>query len=389
MLLYDPFLHAVQRDPYPVYAALREREPVHHNAERDFYALTRHADVRAALRDPELYSSSHGDSLERDVWGPQARELMSFIAMDAPDHTRVRALVSKGFTPRMVAALEPEVRSMTRRLLAPHLEGGAFDFVAAIADIPVHVVASLIGIPEHDRGELLRMSSLMLDHGDESGLMPEEFWASAGVVIDYFKQLIAERRREPREDLATVMAHSGLSDDEIVAVIGVINVAGNESTTKLIANAWYQAALHPDQRELAWGGRVREWVEETLRFDASAQAVARRLTRPAVLHGVQIPEGARMWLVMAAANRDERAFPHADRYDLTRDTSAALAFGTGPHFCLGAALARQTTTVVLSELIAAVETYTVEADSATYVRSPNIRGFATLPTAVVLRSRRG
>jgi cytochrome P450 len=389
---YDPFSHAVQEDPYPLYAALRADSPVHHNAERDVFVLSRHADVRAALRNPGRFSSSHGDSLDEGMWGPQAREVMSFIAMDAPEHTRVRNLVSQGFTPRRIAHLEEGVRTMARQHLRPFLESGEFDFAAAVADIPVHVISEMIGIPYEDRSELLRMSNLMVDHQNESGGMPEEFWDCATVVIAYFKELIAHRRRHPREDLASVMAcaeidGAPLSDDEIVTVIGVINVAGSESTGKILSNAWYQAWLHPRQREAAWSGGVGSWVEETLRHDNPAQLLARLLTEPTTLHGVDMPAGARVALLVSSANRDERVFDRAETFMLDRDPGDwqnAIPFGSGPHFCLGRALARLTTTVVLEELVATVRTYRVDSDTATYVHSPNLRGFASLPTSVTL-----
>ncbi|MFI9550235.1 cytochrome P450 [Nonomuraea endophytica] len=391
---FDPYHHATQEDPYPVYAALRRRAPLYRHEGRDFYALSRHADVHAAMRDPDRFSSAYGDSLDEGLWGPNAREVMSIIAMDAPEHSRIRALVSKGFTPRRVAALQPEIRQAARRQLAPFLQKGEFDFVAAVGDIPVHVIAELIGIPPEDRADLLRMTNLMIDYDSQTGAMPAEFWDCAGKVIEYFKALIDDRRRHPRDDLATVMAGAEvdgerLSDEEIVAMLGVLNVAGNESTTKVISNAWYQAWRSPEQKRLIWAGAIHGWVEETLRHDNSAQLIARLLTTDTVLHGVTVPAGSRMVLLVSSANRDETVFDRAEEFDVRRGPEQwqkAIPFGSGPHFCLGAALARLTATTVLSELVSVVDSYSLDLDGATYVHSPNLRGFASLPTSVSLRA---
>ncbi|MGW4425294.1 cytochrome P450 [Streptosporangium sp. NPDC004631] len=387
-MLYNPFDHALQENPYPVYTWLRDRAPLYRNDELDFWALSRHADVRAALRDPALFSSAHGVTLE--LWDANAADLVGFLAMDPPRHTRMRALVSRGFTPATVAGLEPAVRAVARRHLAPALEAGAFDFAGVVAAIPGDVVSELLGVPGEDRAEMSRLSDVLVTRYDGESEAPGEFWEAAATVGAYYRRLIADRRIRARADLVSTLVSAGaggdrLSDDEIVAVLLLIGVAGNESVTKLAANAWYQAWLHPGQREIAWRGAIRAWVEETLRYDGSAQMVARRLTRDAPLHGTVVPAGARVVLLGASANRDPRVFPHADRYDLTRDTGQAVAFGSGPHFCLGAALARLQLRVILEELVSAVDHYDIDETGIAFTHSPNLRGFRALPTTVGLR----
>ncbi|MFI7050478.1 cytochrome P450 [Streptosporangium canum] len=387
-MLYNPFDHALQENPYPTYARLRDGAPLYRNDDLDFWALSRHADVNAAFRDPALFSSAHGVTLE--MWAPDASALVGFLAMDPPRHTRMRALVSRGFTPARVAALEPAVRAVARERLAPALEAGTFDFAEVVSAIPVYVISELLGVPREDRAEMLRLSEILITRYDGDTEIPQTFWEAAGALTAAYKELIAERRARPHDDLVSALVLADidgdrLGDDEIVAVLSLIGVAGNESVTKLAANAWYQAWLHPGQRAIAWRGAIAAWVEETLRYDGSAQMVARRLTRDTVLHGTTVPAGARMVLLGASANRDPRVFPHADRYDLTRDTGQALAFGSGPHFCLGAALARLQLRVVLEELVAAVEGYDVDETGIEFVHSPNLRGFRALPTTVTLR----
>lgn len=388
LMLYNPFDHALQENPYPTYTRLRDEAPLYRNDELDFWALSRHTDVNAAFRDPALFSSAHGVTLE--MWDPAAADLVGFLAMDPPRHTRMRALVSRGFTPARVAGLEPAVRAATRECLAPALEAGTFDFAGVVSAVPVYVISELLGVPREGRAEMLRLSEILITRHDGDTGIPQAFWDAGLALTTRYRELIAERRAEPRDDLvsALVMAEidgDRLGDEEIVAVLSLIGIAGNESVTKLAANAWYQAWLHPGQRAIAWAGAITAWVEETLRYDGSAQMVARRLTRDTVLHGTEVPAGARVVLLGASANRDPRVFPHADRYDLTRDTGQALAFGSGPHFCLGAALARLQLRVVLEELVATVDGYEIDEKGIAFVHSPNLRGFRALPTEVTLR----
>ncbi|MEY2462180.1 MAG: hypothetical protein QOH64_318, partial [Acidimicrobiaceae bacterium] len=178
-----------------------------------------------------------------------------------------------------------------------------------------------------------------------------------------------------------------LDDDEIIAFLFVMVVAGNETTTKLLGNSWYWAWRNPSERvkPFAEPGRIDDWVEETLRYDTSSQMLARITTEPVELHGERIPAGERVLLLVGSANRDHRVFPDPERYDLDRDTSAIASFGAGRHFCLGASLARLEARVALGELVARVRDYDIDPSGMRRVHSVNVRGFASLPTTVVAR----
>ena len=197
--------------------------------------------------------------------------------------------------------------------------------------------------------------------------------------------MIAERRAHPTGDLTSALLDvDDLADDDVIAFLFLMVVAGNETTAKLLANAWYYAWKFPDQREPATRN-IPGWVEETLRFDPSSQMTTRTLTRDVELHGRRVPAGDRVMLIMGSANRDEDVFPHADRYDVDRDTSSSIGFGAGPHFCMGAALARIEGRVALEELTKRVKTYDVDESGITRVHSVNVRGLSSLPTTVTPR----
>lgn len=381
VIVYDPNDPAMYADPYPTYRRLREEEPTFHSAEPGFWALSRHADVSAAWRDFELYSNDHGVSI--DLWGPDARTRMSFIAMDPPDHTRFRALISRGFTPARVQRLQERIRELTRAYLEPALDKGSFDFVDDFAAmIPAEVICELIGVPKADRAMVLRLSNGVMNPGTA---------ADAGLELGtYLYSLTVDRRKRPSDDLATALVEAEidgdrLSDVDITATMMLLGVAGNETTVKLLATAWRLAWQHPDQRVRAFSD-VAAWVEESLRFEGPSQYTARRLTRDIELYGTPIPAGARVLLLIAAANRDGTVFRDGERFVVGRDTSATLAFGTGRHFCLGASLARMEARIVLEELAAAVRPdYEVDLAGAEWGLSPSVRGHTRLPTSVVRR----
>ncbi|MFD0473558.1 cytochrome P450 [Nonomuraea thailandensis] len=342
---YDPYDYAIHEDPYPAYRRLRDSAPLYRNDELDFWAISRHADVSAAFRDHERYSSANGVSLDPSAWGPAAHRTMSFLAMDPPSHTRMRALVSKGFTPRRVRELEGDILRLTRRHLEPAVAAGGFDAIADFAGrLPMDVVSELMGVPEADREEVRRLADLVVHREEGLNDVPPAGMEAALVLAGYYQDLVAERRRRPGADLTSALLAAGegrdrMTGEEIVAFLFLMVVAGNETTTKLLANALYWGRRHPEQlaKPLADPGRVPAWVEETLRYDTSSQQIARTLTRDTELHGTLVPAGARMLLLVGSANRDERVFAEPDRYDLDRDTAPLISFGGGRHFCLGPA----------------------------------------------------
>ncbi|WP_245973996.1 cytochrome P450 [Thermomonospora umbrina] len=385
--LYD---HAIHADPYPVYERMREEAPVYRNDAEDFWALTRHADVAEALRDHARFSSANGVLLEPALWGPEAHRFGSFLAMDPPRHTRLRGLVSRGFTPRRVAELEERIRVIARRHLEPALEGGSFDLVADYAArLPMDVISELAGVPEGDRAELRRLADLIVHREEGVRDLPAAGIEAMFTLAGYFADLIAERRDRRRDDLASALlgvadGDARLTEEEILGVLFLLVAAGNETTANLIGNAWHCAWRHLDRPAAAFA-RIEDWIEETLRLEPASQGIARTAVDGFTLHGVAVPPEARVLLLIGSANRDPRVFPDPDRLDLDRDTSAKVAFGVGRHYCLGAGLARLEARVALEELAAHVTGFEVDEAAARRVHSPNVRGFASLPTTVTLR----
>ncbi len=405
---YSPYDYAVHEDPYPIYARLRSEAPLYRNDEFDFWALSRHADVLAAFRDPAHLSNRFGVTLDPAAYGPHAHRSMSFLAMDPPRHTRMRSLVSKAFTMRRVAELEPEIRALAVHYLDAALEMGTFDMVGDVAGkLPMDVISQMIGVPASDRAEVRRLADLLVHREEGVFDVPQEGMEAALVLAGYFADMVRERRRARRDDLTSGLidveadddadggqggaALSGggdrLSDDEIISFLFLIVVAGNETTTKLLANAWYWAWRFPDQKAkaLADARRAAPWAEETLRYDTSSQMLLRVTTGQVELLGTTLGDGERVLLLIGSANRDSEVFEEPDRYDLERDTTKLISFGGGRHFCLGAPLARLEARVVLEELVARVADYDIDAAGARRVHSINVRGFASLPTTVTAR----
>lgn len=392
---FDPYDYAVQEDPYPTYAWLRENAPLYRNREHGFWALSRHADVIAAFRDESTYSNSMGVSLDPTAWGPNAHYAMSFLAMDPPDQVRLRSLVSRGFTPRRVRDLEPRIEQIARGYLDALLERGGepVDFIDEFAGkLPMDVISEMIGVPPSDRVELRRLADLLVHRDENTRDVPPEGIDAAVQLFAYYTELLADRRRRPADDLTTALASADvegdkLSDQEIIAFLFLMIVAGNETTTKLLGNCVYHGARHPDQLAdvLAAPDRVPRWVEETLRFDTSTQMLARYLLKDVELHGELAPAGSQLVLLVGSANRDGAVFPDPDRYDLDRDTSLIASFGGGRHYCLGANLARLEANVALRELAGRIRGIEVDEAGAQRVHSINVRGFAHLPVTIASR----
>jgi len=398
-LLFDPYDYSFHDDPYPMYARLREEAPVYRNDERDFWALSRNADVLDAFRDSSRFSSAYGVTLDAMAWGPDAWRAMSFLAMDPPNHGRMRGLVSRGFTPRRVAEMEPRIRRMTVDYLDDVLARGSFDFVADFAGrLPMDVISEMVGVPTADRSEVRRLADLTV-HREEGVIdIPEAGVVAAIELAAYYADMVAQRRVSPSDDLTSALLEvevdgDRLSDDDIIGFLTLMIVAGNETTTKLLSHAWYWAWNNPDQRAIVQSdpGAIPGWIEETLRFDTSSQLLARRATEDIELHDTVIPEASRVLLLAGSANRDPRVFDRPDEYQILRfgrdgaDSRGLLAsFGVGRHFCMGAALARLEAHIALEELLARVTTWEVDPDGCRRVHSVNVRGFASLPTTVTL-----
>jgi cytochrome P450 len=295
-----------------------------------------------------------------------------------------------------VAELEPRIRELTRSHLDAALAKGSFDFIADLAGkLPMDVISELIGVPSADRDELRRLSDLLVHREEGMDDVPPAGVEAAFSLVTYYAGMLEERRARPTDDLTSALLAAEvdgdrLTDDEIMGFLFLMVVAGNETTTKLLGNAWYWAWRNPDERAKPFTdpARIPVWIEETLRFDTSSQMLARLATEDIELHGTVIPAGDRVVLVVGSANRDERVFERADRYDLDRperELQQIASFGFGRHFCLGASLARLEAKVCLEELVARVGDYEIDPAGIRRVHSVNVRGFASLPTAVVPR----
>lgn len=398
-IVLDPYDYGFQDDPYPTYAWLREHEPLHHNPELDLWALTRHGDVAEALRTEGTYSNSHGVAIEKSAWGPSAYKVMSILGMDPPRQKRLRSLVSRGFTPRRVHDLLPRIQELTDRYLGECLEMGSFDWIADFAGLlPMDVISEMMGVPEEDRAEVRRQADVVVHREDGVYDVPPAGAEASLWMVSYFIDMVAQRRKKPTADLTSALIEAEidgerLSDDDVIAFLFLMVVAGNETTTKLLGNAAFHLTRHPDQHDLVFGGAgdtglVTPWVEETLRFDTSSQLLARYLLRDVELHGRVAPQGSKLLLCLGSANRDESVFNRPADYDITRDEdelAKILSFGGGRHFCLGANLARLEARVALTVLVERARSIEVDHDACRRVHSVNVRGFAAAPMRVEVR----
>ena len=398
-VVLDPYDYGFQDDPYPTYAWLRAHEPLHHHPELDLWALTRHADVAEALRTEGTYSSSHGVAIEKSAWGPSAYKVMSILGMDPPRQKRLRSLVSRGFTPRRVHDLLPRVQELTDRYLGECLERGSVDWIADFAGkLPMDVISEMMGVPEEDRAEVRRQADIVVHREDGVHDVPPAGAEASLWMVSYFIEMVAQRRRRPTDDLTSALVEAEvdgerLDDDDVIAFLFLMVVAGNETTTKLLGNAVHHLTRHPAQHALVFGGAgdagmVAPWVEETLRHDTSSQLLARYLLRDVELHGRVAPRGSKLLLCLGSANRDETVFSRPDDYDITRDAdelARILSFGAGRHFCLGANLARLEARVALTALVERARSIEVDHDACRRVHSVNVRGFSTAPMTVVPR----
>ena len=381
-LCYDPFSYEFHANPYPIYARLRSEAPAYYNEERNFWALSRYDDVRAALLDHETFCSSRGFTLE-DI-GDFALPML--LGMDPPDHTRLRSTINRALTPKRVAALEPSVRALARRLLSAVVANGSCDVIGDFAAIlPIAVIARMLGVPESDNEKLRLLADEMLHR--EHGVLgvPESGKRAAGEIYAYFEALLAERGDDEPDDLLSLLlaaeARREISHAEILGFCFLLIIAGNETTTKLIGNATYQLGRHPEQRTTLVEDRslVANALEEVLRYDPSTHMMARTLTRDVTIHGETLRSGTKVALLLASANRDERRWQKPDAFDIRRDASEHLAFGFGIHHCIGAALARLEGRVALDEMLAYIPDFVVDYGGVERVHSGNVHGFSRVP----------
>lgn len=395
--VFNPFLPEFHADPHRHYHAIRRHDPVHWSF-LGVWLLTRHADIVTVLRDPRFSADPrrwtgyrgrylrHTDGTPGPLASLHAKWL---LGIDPPDHTRLRSLTNKAFTPQVAERMRPQIHRMVGRLLDRVAAAGTMDVIADLAyPLPLLVIAHMLGVPEDDC-EQLRVWSLELNPSFDP-LMPLDVLAHADRIVlemnEYFRRQVRDRRRQPRDDLLSALVAAGdqgdhLSEDELLALCVLLFWAGHETTVNLIGNGVYTLLRHP--AELA---RLREdaslapsAVEEMLRFESPVQLTYRTAVQDLEYGGRQIGSGQQVILSLGAANRDPEAFPDPDRFDIGRRENHHVAFGYGIHFCVGAALARVQAQIAVTALLDRLRMPTLAPKPLEWHRNILVRGLTALP----------
>ncbi|MGV0791898.1 cytochrome P450 [Mycolicibacterium sp. XJ1819] len=387
---YDPFDFDIDDNPHPIWKRMRDEAPLYHNEKFGFYALSRFEDVSRALPNWETYRSGRGTTIDIIMSGVEVPPGV-ILFEDPPLHDLHRRLLSKVFTPRRMAAIEPLTRQFCTRALDPLVGSPRFDLIGDLgAQVPMRTIGYLLGIPEGDQEQIRDKTGRTL------GLKEGRFRTVTADAFENSYQLFAEyidwRAENPSDDLMTQLLNAEIEEDgvirpltrtEVLTYTSMIAGAGNETTTRLIGFIGQLLAEHPDQRrELVDDfSLIPGAIEEVLRCEAPSPVQARYVARDTECHGEQVPEGSVMLLLNGSANRDERHFPDADRFDIHRG-GAHLSFGQGLHFCLGAALARMQARVVLEEMLRRWPEWEVDYDDAAMAHTSSVRGWGRLPVVV-------
>jgi cytochrome P450 len=403
--VFDPFDPLWASDPFPLYADLRERAPIHRN-DLGFWVVAKHADCLAILRDRRASSDSMNVAVERMPQGfrtpmleddPMAAvmvEMRPFLFRDPPDHTRLRSLVSKAFTPKVVESMRAGTEQVVDQLLDAAFDAGQVDLLEAFAyPLPVRVICDLLGVPLEDQDRFKVWSDALARGLDPDFLLTDEVIAARGEAAlqfsQYFFELLAERRRAPGEDLLSRLAQAEdggtvLSEAEMLSTCILLLVAGHETTVNLIAGGTLALLEHPDQLERFRSdpGVQRSAIEEMLRFVSPVQLTGRALLEDCEFGGVEFAAGDFAMLLLASGNRDPDQFEEAERFDVTRTPNNHLGFGFGIHHCLGAPLARMEAQVALSALVRRAPDLALVGDGVTYKHNIVLRGMESLPVAM-------
>src|SRR5262245_52388582 len=394
---FQPLDPAVRRDPFALYERGRREHPAfeHLGLPLRVVSVFRHADVQAILRDADAFSNVFQlQALAAEAAPGVDVRPPSMLGTDPPEHTRLRNLVGKAFTPRIVQRLESRMREIAGSLLDEALAKREVDLVEALTyPLPVTVIAEIIGIPAEDRAQFKAWSDQAVANlgvAFMSGIDPERIRRQLALFEEmsaYLVPLAEERRREPREDLLTGLVraeHEGskLSHAEMISMVVLLLVAGNETTTTLIGNAVQELVAHPAEQERlrAQPELLPRAIEEVLRFASPVQFAPRRARRPTEFHGVEIRENDAILCWIGSANRDESVFAHPERFDVSRDPNPHVAFGFGIHYCLGANLARLEARVALGALLRRTRSFALASDEPLPLHpSPVFRAVTRLP----------
>lgn len=388
---YNPFSRDAQTNPYPIYRWMRDEAPVYHSPNIGFYAISRFADVLQAHLEPGTFLSNHGPSIED--FDSSADVL---IAQDPPVHTWQRKIISRVFTPRAIAQLEPHVRAIAGGILDEARQRGTIDVVPEFsAYLPMMVIAEMLGVPMEARGELRELSDRMLDRSEVEGVASvgsdaQDVMRRSAMLIN---EIVEEKYKHPSDDITSLMLTAKAQDEEgnevtlsreqVVFRLLELIAAGHETTAKLIANGVVALAWYPDQRrELASDpSLIRPAVEEMLRWDPPSHYQGRWVEKDVTLHGVTIPAESRVILITGSANHDERVFQDPELFDIHRQIDRHVAFGFGIHLCVGAALARLETRIAFEELLRRFPDYEL-LQPMKRAYSSNVRGLSSLPLAL-------
>jgi cytochrome P450 len=392
---YDPYDAGIDANPYPVWKQLRDDAPLYYNEQHDFYALSRFADVHSASLDWQSYSSARGTVLEMIDNAPRPNTDADdgygmMIFMDPPRHDELRRLVSRAFTPRRVASLEGRTRELCAHFLDPQRDGTGFDFVEDFAaKIPTMIIGAMLGVPDEDQDQLRIWVDLMM-RLEPDGISTEKLDAIER-FSRYMEALVEDRRDTPRDDMVSDLLAAEITRDdgttrrldhrEVMAFFTLLEIAGSETTARLLGWASVLLARHPDQRAKLVADRalVPNAVEELLRYEPPSPIQARLVTRPVEWHGLAVPAFSKLALLTGSAGRDEREYRDPDRFDIERNFDRHVTFGYGVHFCLGANLARLEARVVLEETLDRLPEWHVDEAEVELVRTSTVRGPVRVP----------
>ncbi|MGZ4729296.1 MAG: cytochrome P450, partial [Acidimicrobiales bacterium] len=384
-LYWDPFDVEIDANPYGVWQRLRDEAPLYRNDRYDFWALSRFADVEAASTAPKVFSSAHGTVLE--IMSDQSLAAgQMIIFMDPPDHTRLRSLVSRAFTPRRMALLEDRVRDLAAGLLDPHVGSGSFDYVEDFAAIlPSMVISSLLGVPDADRARVHHLIDTLFHIEPGVGMINDVSFGARIELFEYISGQLTDRSTTPRDDLLTDLVTAEVAEpDESVRRLTLeessefallLISAGTETVARLLGWAAMLLDEHPDQRAdlVADTSLIPNAVEELLRFEAPSPVQARWTLAETEHHGETLPAGSKVLLLTGSAGRDERKYPEAEKFDVRREFDHHVSFGFGIHFCLGASLARLEGRIALEETLKRHPEWTFLADDAVRLHTSTVR----------------
>jgi cytochrome P450 len=392
---FNPYSDSFFDDPYDTYRWMRDEAPVYYSERWDFYALTRNADVVAAHRDWETFSSSYGVTLDALSMRRQFSDLNMLILLDPPAHERLRKLVRQVFTKAAIANLEPLVTEVVTSHVRALDGKDDFDLVADFAALfPVEIISSMLGVPEGERQQIRHWTDAFLHREKNNPFATESGVAASMAMGEYFLELAREKRRNPDELIisrlvtTTYEDEAGvthrLTDDDIATFSVLLAAAGSETVTKLIGNGVMAFHHNPEQWEqvLADPGVIPGAIEEMLRLNPPSQYQGRFTTRDVTLDGGTIPAGSPTLLVTGAATRDPRAYDHPDEFDIKRGGATTLAFGYGVHSCLGSWLARLETRVALQQLRERWPRFEVDTDGLQRVTMSNVAGYSHIPVHI-------